>query len=618
MKDYTALYKKENWEYNTTKKEVYVYDKVYPMAHPASIHLDLYRNALSGTLRYEHMKRAHDYIWPQQVKYWHRWTQERFEAHCHGYQNISLAGGAGCSKSFDAAKIGDMFYLANPTEHAVIVMSTTMESVQSRVYGYCVRHLLDSAIKFPFKLLQGQQPCVVYKSSIDDKLHTIKAVAAKAGDSMEKIKNIIGRHPKKGLLLILDEGTDLPIELLDARQNLETCPFFQTFCLGNSNSKHDMHGVFSTPKGGWASVDPKIHSRWDTIQKNGICLYANCFDSPAIHEPDPAKKKLLGTILITQEKLDDYIKTYTKDSPSFYRFVMGFWAPENMADSVVISQRLIDEAHANAASEFNGLTAVQYVAGLDAGFSVTGDKCVLQLAAVGTDTMGNYILDFRRDALRFYITLSTTSKDPAEIQIAKQVIAILTKFNCPLNRLAIDSSGQGRALAGVIQLQARSAMTPLKIFSVRHGVPRLANNFDCYVKTPYMLWSELYEQICAHTIKGIDPICAQQLTGRLIITKNGKPTLESKVDYKVRMRQINPTQAHSPDEADTCCLAVQAAKIRLGFGSTQIAKEAPKLDSYTQKMIAYEEQRKKQIGVVNIINSDFTSRAPFSSARLSR
>lgn len=246
------LIKKEGWELARVGKEwnVKVYEQLFPLCHPASIHLKLYRTSRNPEIKYQHLKAAHDYLWPENLIYWNHWSERRFREHCEDWQYITYAGGASSAKSFDAAKLAVLFWLSNPKKHAVLVMSTTLESLSSRIYGYCLRLIQSTAVEFPHKIRSGQTAFIEYPGK-RDALHTIKAVAAKKGDDESKISSLIGRHPEEGLLIVMDEATDLPVGLLAALPNLKSVPFFRAMAIGNSNSKFDLHGSLSTPKDGW-------------------------------------------------------------------------------------------------------------------------------------------------------------------------------------------------------------------------------------------------------------------------------------------------------------------------------------------------------------------------------
>lgn len=567
------LLKKEGWEVTTKDgiESVIIYNKTFPAVHPFSIYCKLFREEKNPELKYQFMKKCHDILWPDSL--WHRWTERRFRAHCQGYKCITYAGGASCAKSMDAAKIAIIFWLANPTKRTVIVASTSLEALSTRIWGYLVKLLSKAAIPIKKDYLSGKPPKILYPVSkkrsdneIRDTIHGMFAVAAKRGDDETVISSWIGRHPDEGLLLIIDEATDTPEAIVKALPNLESgVEFFQCMAIGNSLSKFDLHGMLSTPKNGWNSIDPMVDTEWETTQKNGICLFFSCYESPAIHETDPVLKSQLSKFLISEEVLKEKEKKYGTDSDMFYRFVLGFWRTSS-ADETVISKEFIHNFGVFDKAEWTGLYPIHMVAGLDPAFSTGGDGCVLRLAALGQDTSGKIVLDYRGDELLFQLRIVASSTDSVEVQIARQVLNVLDRYNVPLHNLCVDANGQGRALGEVIRLTAKALRPPIKIYSTRTGNVQ-QKSFDVVVKTAYELWFVFRDYIQNGQIKGLDHTTVMQLTTRLIVMneKTKKQVLESKNAFKTRMSAIAPSLAHSPDEADAAALCLQSAIIMYGF-----------------------------------------------------
>lgn len=579
----------EKWEIKDGR--IWVYGKDFPITHPCMIHLKLYRDETNPDIKFKHMKAAHDYLWPQDIPTWHYWTERRFRTHCGGYNYIGWAGGASTTKSYDAAKQGLLFWLSAPKEHGLIIASTTLESLGARVWGYMTQMLSSMKVKIPFEYLGGNSPKVLpvfdkAAGQLRDTIHGIFAVAARQGSDESAISSWIGRHPKRALMVILDECTDLNTAISKSFPNLDSSEKpFQLLGIGNSNSFNDLHGAICYPKDGIENIDASMTS-WPTTQKNGICLFFSCYESPAIHETDPVKKKLLGKFLYTAEQVREKELLLGKESESFSRFVLGFWKSKN-SESTVVTESFLDLKHVRERTEWSGLVEKQYVAGLDAAFSTGGDQCLLRLAALGQDINGNIVLDFNDDKFLFKIPIIAKENTPAEIQIARKVVEILKEYNIPCHHLCTDANGQGRAIAGTIMLAYGGAIKPpMKIYSVHKGKNKV-NSFDVIIKSTYDLWMETRGYMETGQIRGLDRTAILQFASRLVnsLDLKGKPcapTLEPKAAYKRRMGSINPSLAHSPDEADVVALAVQSAIHNFGFklGET---KPIQKMDWSTTK-----------------------------------
>lgn len=575
-----AMLEHEGWEPINDRGawEVEIYGERYPAVHPAMLHLKLYKESRNPDVKFEHMHRAHDLIWPSEAKNWHHWTERRFRAHCEDWTYIVLAGGGSEAKSYDAAKMGVEWYMANPTGRTVIVMSTTLESLNSRIYGYMLDFVAAMEVDFPLQVHNDNPPRISYRyeDGHKDFKHCIRALSAKQGDTSNTIKNLIGRHPRDGLMVIADEGPDLPIAILEAVPNWETAPWFQLWCIGNSSSKFDLHGSLATPAAGWESIDPTKDFTWPTMRKNGVCLYFNPYDSPAIIEPEPEKRERLSRFLWTEAKLEKAKQDYGEDGEQYWRMVMGFWRSEK-TESVVVSSSFIKEYNVEAVSEWAPNQQLELCGGLDIAMSTGGDACLLRLGIVGWDTRDRRVLDFREGKLVYKLEIKPRVDKSAEIQIAEQVLEVCRHFNIPLSRIAIDANGQGRAVGEVVRLvgvtkpgmeKVTQGQGMLKIYSVRKG-QHAREAFDVIIKNAYDLWGDLRTYIQNNQIRGLDTTSIQQLTTRKVEIKAGQPKLEDKKDYKNRMKNVMPALAHSPDEADSAALCLQAAILSLGLSVGQ-------------------------------------------------
>lgn len=566
------------------------------------MHAKFFRERTDPEEKYVHMKAMHDYLWPELVPTWNYWEERRFKAHCRGYRFVSYAGGASTAKSFTAAKIALLFWFANPQQRGVVVASTTMDALGARVWGYTCSLLAKAKRTMPGvvgKRKKGNNPKIMHPDA-DDDLHGIFAIAAKKGDSKDAISSWIGRHPEDGFLVILDEATDLPPAILDAVVNLKAGgKFFQMMAIGNPSSRFDVHGALSTPKRGWESVNPEEDLEWETSQKNGICLFFSCYDSPAIYETDPVKRELLGLFLPTAERIKEDEEEFGKDSIHFMRMVLGFWSQEGQGENVMTS-KFISQFSVKQRAQWAGIYPLRYVAGLDPSFTQGGDKCLLRIGTLGHTVNGSIVLDLCGTDQLFSIPLLARSLDPIENQIATRVLAILTEYSIPLSALAIDISGQGRAIGEVIRLVAKTAEHPIKIQSIGLGngmSGKMAKRtLDVTIKTTSEMWLTVRNYIQHNQLFGLDADAIYQFTSRQM-TQNtqGRYIVEPKADYKSRMGAVSPTLARSPDEADTVALVLQAAIMKYGFSIGEKKEiEVVKEDVYAEKIKAYKIDAMKQ------------------------
>lgn len=563
------------WEVKDDK--VWAYNRSFPLASPLAIHLKVYRTDESAETRYQAMKAAFDILWPDQNLTYNYWMERMFREHCnHDTEIFTIAGGGGIGKTQACAYMAIIFWLALPTKRTVLVTSTTLASLKSRIYGYILRALKEIAVPVPFAVTNTPPPSI--NPIPADFIHGIFGIAAKQGSDDDAIKEIKGRHPKNALLLILDEATDMPSGILGAIPNLRKGleDRLQVIAIGNSTSTTDLHGALSTPRNGWDSINPHKDFRWETTQPNGVCLYFNPYDSPAIHETNPEKKAALSTFMMTEASLLKAEREEGTESEGFWKFTMGFWRSRS-TDRTIISEAFLKDYDPTRPAEFSGKMDLNIVAGLDPAFSVGGDKCILRLAILGHHVNGKIILDFRGEHFLFVLKILANTGKSAEIQIADQVIAICKQYNVPLNTLCIDASGAGRGLADVIQLRSGGGLTPTKVYSTNLGNKVGNSTFDTVISSAHEMWFKGREFISHGQIFGLDSLAYGQLHTRLIVDKSGKKQLEKKDEYKRRMASVSSLLGRSPDEADAAMLAVQSAVIHYGLtpGKTYDVKKYP-------------------------------------------
>ncbi len=580
--------------------------------HPAFLHLEIYGKLTVPSLKFQHLKKARELFWPHKI--WHDWTKRRYEAHCEGYNYISQAGGGSKAKSYDWGEIAVLFYFSNPLENNVTIASTTLASLKGRIWGYVTEFVRTMEIQPLYKYTSSPSPQILPivppellkkrgRGAIeDDTLHGMFAVTAKEGDDFKTISTWIGKHPKNKIMIILDEGTEMPIAITDAFANLDSHPDkFQLACIGNSRTVHDLHGLLSTPENGWDSVSTDL-DEWRTKQPNGICQYFNPYRCPAITDPDPERRKILSTFLIGKENLEKKEREIGVDSENFYRFVLGFWKSRSTDDTVVSSKFLKDFSPVTKVN-WSGYYPIQRVAGFDFAISQDGDNPLIRIANVGHDMDGTVKVDFAGTSSIFKLPLSVIMDKSFELQIADQLIDVLQRYGVSINNLAIDITGQGRAIGEVIVLRNKEKGyplgigVPLKIYSMsQHNKTKRTNSApDIVPMSVHELWNDTRAYIEKDSIRGLDELTIAQLTNRLIIKKGDRYFLESKKEYKKRMAAIgNP---HSPDEADGTALALQVVKQRLGImpGTVWKIPDQEQAQGYLDKVNAMQMQANKVV-----------------------
>ena len=548
------------------------YDAYWEVMTDVALELTAYRHNWQGNA-FEHLRNAHHLIWPEDVLTWNYWTERRFRAHCEGHKIVVLAGGANCGKSYDLAKLSILFWLGNPAGRTTLVASTSLSDLDSRIWGYVKRfHGSRAAVDLSGLLYTSPPPKILLSKS--DTIHGIFAVPLKRGSAENTISGLIGRHPDEGFLAIIDEGTDVAPAFMDAVPNWEKSPFFQMFVVGNSRSRYDPHGLLSQPIEGWDKIDPDIDIEWET--KEGICLYFDCYQSPAITEQDPKKKALLSKFLFTERGIEEAKSKYGDNSPAFWRFTRGYWPPEDSAKTI-LTPVIIDKFNAKKTSHWSGEAEIYRIAGLDPAFGPEGDDCVLRFATLGKHVNGKWVLDYGGEENIVHLFIDADSTEPADYQIVHETMKHCKKRGVLPENVAVDVWGTGSGLGSIIEnvwskdiYKVSSAGSPSDTWV---DAERTQRSKDVYDRRITEIWFSMRKFVQSGQIRGLDDTSCQQFCTRTYDWKGKKVSIETKIDYKLRMGKVD-SRYGSPDRADAACLILDLARQFYSFLPTHDADAA--------------------------------------------
>jgi hypothetical protein len=560
--------------------------KLWPYVHPFAIYAKLYRTDPDPDMRYQYFQQMDRIVWPRLQATSNYWHDGRMREHCSTSRYITLAGCASSAKSHSAARIALLYWWALPRERTVLVSSTTLASLDGRVWGYVKQLFGDAAIPLEGEIRTSKPAKIIipaekneFGKRNEDSIHGIFAVAAKTGSKEKSIGDLIGRHPKDGILIMLDECTDQPLNLIEAFPNLDTAPWFQVWGIGNSNSWHDLHGILSTPKKGIKSIDPKRDTKWETTQTRGVCLYYSGYNSPAIVEADPAKKARLSKFFPTIEKINEKKLKLGADSEGFHRFVLGFWRTVGTAE-VVISNEHLERYNPGRRPEWSGHFPLKSIYGIDMAFTASGDSCLMRKVTIGHTVSGLWVADMGgRDAIR-RLHIRPGMGSP-EIQICHQIARILMDEGLNLDSVVLDCSGGGRVFPELLRVETGLGGQPLKVISTGkdHGLKEAPGDTSFMTISALQLWLLYRTYIQEGQIFGLDNETVTQLTSRRILRKPSGAQLEPKEDFVKRLNQIKAEATTSPDEADAGALALLGASVRLQFYAARMSASPSSSDA---------------------------------------
>lgn len=553
--------------------EIEYADTFWPLAHPIDIELGAYRINWQGNAFY-HFKKAYHIMWPHLVPTWHDWTEWRAQKFCEDWKITVWAGGGGIGKSQDAGAFSLLFWMANCRQRTVLVGSTTITDLDNRIFGY-IKKLHDiptqRGLPIPGTLYTSNPPKIILDKK--DTIHGIFTVALLKGSTKNpnssktnsRSSNLIGRHPEEAFLAVIDEGPDVSAAFMDAIPNWDKTPYFKCLVLGNSNSMYDPHGLLATPLNGWGSISVDHDTEW--ITKTGVCLYFDCYKSPAIYEEDENKKKLLGKFLFTEDSIERDKETYGDNSHAYWRMTRGFWPPEDVSNTI-LSPLTIDKHKAKSRAHWSGEELLVKVAALDPAFSFGGDSNILRFADVGKDVNGKWVIDFGGDDYINYLKLDAGSNEPIDYQIVNQAQTLCKQAGVQPEYVAVDVNGTGMGLGSIItqnwsrnifQIDSVGGCSDLRVHPDK---PILAN--EVYDRKVTELWFMMQKFIIAGQIRGLDAKTCEQLCTRMYTWLGKKLSIEKKIDYKQRLGKVD-SRYKSPDEADAAVYIIDLVRHRFGL-----------------------------------------------------
>ncbi len=496
----------------------------------------------TGNGRFEHAKTISKILWPKAYQ-WHNWSEKIVEAACDS-EYLCITGCGTSSKSTSIGMYSLIWWMAAPTESAVLVVSKTIDSSKKRIWREISRLYSGfSSLVGGYKdAVLGSSPRpyispVIGKERKKDEAHGLY-VAALHGKDLEKEKEFLkGFHPRRVLVIAdeldsLEEGGQALSEVFT--DNLATGTYEAQFVgLGNDPSLFNALGdMMAREVGKPIGLNDK---EWISV-KGVRCLRLDAWDSPNLEHPG----KYTG--LVGQKDIDRITKNGVElNSPSVWIQLHGLHPPEG-SNNTVLSEAALIRFHV-----FDGVvwkSDFTVSASLDPAFG-GGDDCTYRTFKRGNDTEGK--LKILCDEV---ITLPVSANDPsnpAEYQIASKVIELCKARGIPPDEFVIGSTGIGRGAGAVLQRE----WSPRINIVDENGAPteRIVSNetpkpsnqrFDRRVTEIWFIIREFAE---ANMLRGLDRKAANQLCARTYEDKGSGGGRKDSIQKKEEM-------LHSPNEAD--------------------------------------------------------------------
>ncbi len=539
-----------------------------PVAHDLLCHLSLFRFAPQLSLnplwrwpgafdeenpqpyiglgRYEHAKAIDTMLWPTEFEY-HTYSEEHTQAFCD-HRDIAITGGGGTSKSTSLAAYALKFHWCAPQISAVLIVSTTVEAAERRVWReilrlyYIAHRKLGNIygtvpIRKPKPMIHMRDP-----EGNPDISHGLFVIAVAKGELDKGINSIKGYHVKR-LLYGLDETDAVHQACVDVKANISIgCDEFQAVYLGNDPSLLNPLGQLMQPERGRPVT--LAHKHW-TSYEGVYCIRSSAYDSPNI--PD---KKYQG--IVSQTDIDAITRNGTrKNSQMAWIMLEGLHPPEG-CDETVLSESALFKY--NCFEECVWQRTYTESASLDPGFG--GDPCTLRFYKRGKDLKSQFRI---LCGDRIEIPIEADRRDyPPENQIADKVKEHCISRGIPPEEFVVGATGIGRGVGSALMRywsprinvceEGGSASDTI----VSEEDPRPAN--ELYDRKVTELYFSIREFVEADMIRGMDlEYTALQVCNRKFEIKSKKKSLETKRDMKGRGQP-------SPNDAD--CLAFYIDMLR--------------------------------------------------------
>jgi hypothetical protein len=564
------------------------YGRVFPDdMSEAMVELWCYANdhkpAAGGLGAQAHLKNAMQLLWPHLyagevapgVPRWREDLELLTWAWCN-YKLIEVIGHASAAKTHTFGHIIAASYIADPLNSIMTLTSTHLAGLRKRLWSDTVMAIKSADLGggvlggMVFEV-RAHDMTIRPRDSKEDK-YVIEGIATDRGqDAVEKIQGV---HSRKRRYVVIDEAQGTPEAIFEATSNLMTDPDFRKVDLANPTRRYSTLGNWCEPKGGWESVDADT-AFWET-KKGGICIHLDGLKSANIKAG-----RTLFPFLIRQDYLDSVAKAFGIDSPRWWTFVRGWFAPEGLFGIIFPSTVLT-----KAERKFVYQLPPTKVAALDPAFE-GGDKCALVLGEYGEANGSKWAVNVT-ESVNIKVAVNDKS-DPLDYLIAREVMKVCKERGVEPQNFIIDTTGAGRGVAAILEKEWSrlihkcsfgGAATERKLkVSDTDTSDQL---FDRFVSELWWAGRAWMEEGLVGNVTSEFKTMREQLGARQYETvKDKKISIETKKDMRERV-------GYSPDEGDGFCMLIELLR-RKGAtaGSANSAATGSRDDMLKKRAIRY-------------------------------
>lgn len=492
--------------------------------------------------RYDNFRNICGILFPKLE--WNPWLDKQVRSLCDN-DFVSWTGCAASGKTHTASLWAVVWWLSDPHSSAVVLTSTTKSMLRKRAWSEVQKLYTNMDAVPPGNMVDSK---TTWQASKGDEKNAIFGLAVRDGNTAAAVAGIQGIHTKR-VLVIVDEATDTPQAIFDATANLFSgCEEFQMLAIGNPNSHYDPHGKYSEPLDGWDTVTVETEE-WETkTQLNGLPGVCVRFD--AEKSPNIELGETKYPYLVTKAQLEGSRKKLGMDSPLFWKFQRGFWAPAGVLQTV-FNETLLAKMRAHEGFLFR--REMHVIGGCDPAFG-GGDRAVIRFAVVGVTESGKLGLELEpHDELE----IDADSSEPVHFQLASQIQQMCEKRGCSPQNFGIDASGEGGGLADILAKNWSPRINRIEFGGKPSSRPvsyeDMRPSHEAYDRKVTELWFSAREYLQAGQLRGIDGWTAKEFCSREFSDERRKISIQTKRDMKAMY-------GSSPDIADCTVIIVDVAR----------------------------------------------------------
>lgn len=505
--------------------------------------------------RVDLFKRCAESLLPGHFEY-HDWTNRLLYGVCTRTL-VGLPGCAGSAKTYNISNFAAVWWLCDPAESSVILVSTSRESLRKRAWAEISRCYSDA----PFDLRGNfTDSRMIWNYDYGDARHAIFGKAVEEGSITKVADDIKGIHTRRQMVVI-DEATSVPEAIFDACSNLFSYPEeFLLVVIGNPRNRLDQFSKFIEPLGGWTSVtvDDEEWEGKPQHEYGGAVPLVIRFD--AEKSPNITEGRIVSRHLPLPHTVEARKKAAGGQTPLWWSNFRGFPPPEGICKTV-FSESAIAAQNGFGTFEFSG-EAFEIVGGFDHARN-GGDRPALRFAKLGRLADGKLGIEWMPPIV---LTISAQSSVPIDFQLAEQVRLHCEHFvykemdyHCPFENLAVDATGEGAGFADILQ-RTVSAKIQRVLFSASASddaasLEDIRPACEAFENKRVEMYFRSRDLLNHGQLRGIDRETAVELCTLEFDDASRRIKLQSKKDYKKKFRR-------SPDFADCAVLCCEMARIK--------------------------------------------------------